>query len=74
MTGIVRGKAAGAQRHMDCMGMLKNRAIAAAIPGMKVCDPVAKITHGAAIGSVDQQHRSHPTLAVLHGPQLQARR
>ena len=55
VTGITEGNAAGARGHMDCMEVVKDRAVATAIPVVKVHHPLAKITHEAAIGSVDQQ-------------------
>jgi Fe-S cluster assembly scaffold protein SufB len=55
VTGITEGSAAGARGHIDCMEVVKDGAIATAIPVVKVHHPLAKITHEAAIGSVDQK-------------------
>jgi Fe-S cluster assembly scaffold protein SufB len=64
VTGITEGKAAGARGHVDCMEIVKDRAIAKAIPIVNVTNPLAKVTHEAAIGSVDK--RQMETL-MAHG-------
>jgi len=43
----------GAMGHVDCTEIIKDKAIARAIPIVDVRHPEAKITHEAAIGSVD---------------------
>jgi hypothetical protein len=55
ITGITEGNAAGARGHVDCMEILKDKAVAQAIPIVKVTNPLAKVTHEAAIGSVDKK-------------------
>ncbi len=49
------GNAAGARGHVDCMEIVKDNAIAKAIPIVNVTNPLAKVTHEAAIGSVDKR-------------------
>lgn len=53
VTGITEGNAAGARGHVDCMEIIRDRAKAKAIPIVSVMHPQAKVTHEAAIGSVD---------------------
>ena len=55
VTGITEGNAAGARGHVDCMEIVKDRAVARAVPIIQVNDPGAKVTHEAAIGSVDKR-------------------
>lgn len=64
VTGITEGNAAGARGHVDCMEIIKDNAIAKAIPIVSVTNPLAKVTHEAAIGSVDK--RQMETL-MAHG-------
>lgn len=64
VTGITEGNAAGARGHVDCMEIVKDRAVAKAVPIVQVNDPLAKVTHEAAIGSVDK--RQMETL-MAHG-------
>jgi Fe-S cluster assembly scaffold protein SufB len=64
VTGITEGNAAGARGHVDCMEIVKDRAVAKAVPIVQVNDPGAKVTHEAAIGSVDK--RQMETL-MAHG-------
>ena len=52
---IAEGNAKGARGHMDCMEIAKDKAIAKAIPIVNVSHPLAKVTHEAAIGSVDKK-------------------
>lgn len=40
---------------MDCVEIVQGRARASAIPIVKVFHPEAKVTHEAAIGSVDKR-------------------
>ena len=54
ISGITEGNAEGARGHVDCMEIVKDRAVASAIPIVKVKHPKAKVTHEAAIGSVDK--------------------
>lgn len=53
--GITHGKAEGARGHMDCTELVRDRALARAEPIVRVEHPLAKVTHEAAIGSVDQK-------------------
>ncbi len=62
--GITEGNAAGARGHVDCMEIVKDHAVAKAIPLVQVNNPLAKVTHEAAIGSVDK--RQLETL-IAHG-------
>ncbi|MCK9382575.1 MAG: SufD family Fe-S cluster assembly protein [Sulfuritalea sp.] len=62
--GITEGNAERARGHMDCMEIVKDRAVASAEPIVKVTHPQAKVTHEAAIGSVD--HHQMETL-MAHG-------
>jgi Fe-S cluster assembly scaffold protein SufB len=62
--GSTEGNAAGARGHVDCMEIVKDRAVAKAIPLVQVTHPLAKVTHEAAIGSVDK--RQMETL-MAHG-------
>jgi Fe-S cluster assembly scaffold protein SufB len=55
ITGITEGNAAGARGHVDCMEIVKDKAIAKAIPIVMVRNPLAKVTHEAAIGRVDKK-------------------
>ena len=55
VTGVTEGKAAGARGHVDCMEIIKDQALAQAIPIVRVSHPLAKVTHEAAIGSIDQK-------------------
>jgi len=55
ITDITEGNAAGARGHVDCMEIVKDKAIAKAIPIVSVTNPLAKVTHEAAIGSVDKK-------------------
>ena len=54
VVGIARGLAEGARGHMDCLELVRERAVARAEPIVEVSHPLAKITHEAAIGTVDQ--------------------
>ncbi|HET6364486.1 MAG TPA: SufD family Fe-S cluster assembly protein [Nitrospirota bacterium] len=64
ITGITEGNAAGARGHVDCMEIVKDNAVAKASPRVQVNNPLAKVTHEAAIGSVDK--RQMETL-MAHG-------
>jgi len=55
VTGTTSGNAPGARGHMDCMEIVRDAAIARATPVVQVRDPEAKVTHEAAIGSVDRR-------------------
>jgi len=62
--GKVTGITEGARGHVDCMEIVKDRAVARAIPIVNVTHPLAKVKHEAAIGSVDK--RQMETL-MAHG-------
>lgn len=62
--GITKGNAEGARGHVDCMEIVKDNAIAKAVPIVNVIHTSAKVTHEAAIGSVDK--RQMETL-MAHG-------
>lgn len=64
VTGITEGNAEGARGHVDCMEIVKDNAFASAVPIVRVTNPLAKVTHEAAIGSVDK--RQMETL-MAHG-------
>jgi Fe-S cluster assembly scaffold protein SufB len=55
VTGITEGHAAGARGHVDCLELVRDGATGCAIPIVRVTHPLAKVTHEAAIGSVDRQ-------------------
>ncbi len=54
IVGIMEGNATGARGHVDCLEVVRDRAEASAIPEVRVRHPQAKVTHEAAIGSVDK--------------------
>ncbi len=51
----MQGNAAQARGHVDCMEIVRDAAMASAIPEVQVRHPQAKVTHEAAIGSVDSK-------------------
>ena len=53
--GITHGNAEGARGHMDCTELVRDRAVAKAEPIVNVEHPLAKVTHEAAVGTVDQK-------------------
>lgn len=55
VTGITEGNAEAARGHVDCTEIVKDNAIAKAIPIVNVTHPLAKVTHEAAIGSIDKR-------------------
>lgn len=55
VTGITEGNAKGARGHVDCVEIVKDNAVARAVPIVKVSHPLAKVTHEAAIGGVDKK-------------------
>ncbi len=55
VTGITEAHAKGARGHVDCMEVVQGNARASAIPIVRVFHPEAKVTHEAAIGSVDKK-------------------
>jgi len=55
IVGITEAYAKGARGHVDCMEIVQGGAQASAIPIVRVFHPEAKVTHEAAIGSVDKK-------------------
>ena len=55
VTGMTAGNAEGARGHVDCMEIVKDQAVARAVPVVSVTHPLAKVTHEAAIGSIDKK-------------------
>jgi hypothetical protein len=55
ITNITEGNAPYARGHVDCTEIVQDRTIAKAIPIVNVSDERAKVTHEAAIGSVDKK-------------------
>jgi hypothetical protein len=55
IVGITEAHARGARGHVDCMEIVQGRAQSSAIPIVRVFHPEAKVTHEAAIGSVDKK-------------------
>jgi uncharacterized protein YoaH (UPF0181 family) len=55
VTGITEGNAEGARGHLDCLEIVKDNAVAQAVPIVSVSNALAKVTHEAAIGSVDKR-------------------
>jgi hypothetical protein len=53
--GTTEGNAAGARGHVDCVEIVRDQAIANAIPIVRVSDDEAHVTHEAAIGTVDKK-------------------
>ena len=49
------GHAPGARGHVDCVEIVRDQAIANAVPIVLVTDPQAQVTHEAAIGTVDKK-------------------
>jgi Fe-S cluster assembly scaffold protein SufB len=41
--------------HVDCTEIVRDRAVVSAVPEVRVTHPLAKVTHEAAIGSVDSR-------------------
>jgi Fe-S cluster assembly scaffold protein SufB len=53
--GITHGNAAGTRGHMDCLEIVRGHALASAEPIVRVGHPDAKVTHEAAVGTVDRK-------------------
>ncbi|MGI6367023.1 MAG: SufB/SufD family protein [Anaerolineae bacterium] len=53
--GTTEGNAAGTRGHIDCIEIVRDEAIANAVPVVRVTDPQAQVTHEAAIGTVDKK-------------------
>lgn len=55
IVGVTYGNAADVRGHVDCLEIVRGHAKASAVPEVHVTHPLAKVTHEAAIGSVDQK-------------------
>jgi Fe-S cluster assembly scaffold protein SufB len=64
VTGITEGLSESSRGHVDCMEIVRDNAVASAAPLVRVTHPLAKVTHEAAIGSIDR--RQMETL-MAHG-------
>lgn len=64
VTGMTAGNAEGARGHVDCLEIVKDQAVARAVPVVSVTHPLAKVTHEAAIGSID---RKQLETLIAHG-------
>ncbi len=53
--GTTEGNAPLARGHIDCVEIVRDRAVANAVPVVRVTDPQAQVTHEAAIGTVDKK-------------------
>lgn len=53
--GITEGNAPAARGHMDCVEIVRDEAVANAMPIVHVTNPQAQVTHEAAIGTVDKK-------------------
>lgn len=53
--GITEGHAPRSRGHVDCMEVIQGNAKAEAVPVVRVDNPLAKVTHEAAIGCVDKK-------------------
>lgn len=49
------GNAPFAKGHVDCVEIVRDEALASAVPVVRVSDPRAQVTHEAAIGTVDKK-------------------
>lgn len=55
VVGVTEGNAAGARGHVDCTEIVRGHGRVSASPCVSVSHPAAKVTHEAAIGSVDRR-------------------
>jgi len=55
ITNITNGNKAYSRGHVDCTEIVQGDARASAIPIVSVAHPLAKVTHEAAIGSIDKK-------------------
>jgi Fe-S cluster assembly scaffold protein SufB len=53
--GTTEGNAPETRGHIDCVEIVRDRAVASAIPIVRVTDPQAQVTHEAAIGTVNRK-------------------
>lgn len=57
--GVTRAHAPYSRGHVDCTGIVQDGGVAKAIPIVEVDNPLAKVTHEAAIGNVDKNRWKH---------------
>lgn len=55
VVSITHGQAEGARGHMDCLELVRDRAETRTEPIIHVTHSLAKVTHEAAVGTVDQK-------------------
>jgi len=55
VVGTTEGNAPETRGHIDCVEIVRDRAVAHAIPIVRVTDPRAQVTHEAAIGTVNRK-------------------
>jgi len=65
VTGAVEGNAPYVRGHVDCIEIVQEQAEAQAVPIVKVCDERARVTHEAAIGSVNRKELETLAARVL---------
>jgi len=53
--GTTEGNAPRTRGHVDCVEIVRDEAIANAVPVVRVTNPQAQVTHEAAIGTVDKK-------------------
>lgn len=53
--GITEGRAPRTRGHVDCLEVIQGNAKDEAVPIVRVDNPLAKVTHEAAIGCVDKK-------------------
>lgn len=53
--GTTEGNAPETRGHIDCIEIVRDRALASAIPIVRVSNPTAQVTHEAAIGTVNRK-------------------
>lgn len=53
--GTTEGNAPFARGHVDCVEIVRDQAVASAVPVVRVTDNQAQVTHEAAIGTVDKK-------------------
>jgi hypothetical protein len=54
VVSITHGAAAHVRGHMDCMELVKDAATASSSPIVRISHPLARITHEAAVGTIDR--------------------
>lgn len=52
---VTEGNAPESRGHVDCVEIVRDRAVASASPAVRVTDPSAYVTHEAAIGTVNKK-------------------